>query len=790
MALKTLKLALISGGPSEERGISLNSARSVIDHLYSSSVEIVPLFVDRALNFYQISSSQLYSNTPSDFDFKIAHSSEKLTKAKLKELLKSVDLVFPVIHGRFGEDGTLQKMLEEWNIPFIGHPSHVCLNMFSKINASEIISKIGFKTVDKLVFSKEEPIDANQVEQFFFNHCRGGGVVKPDQSGSSIGVHLINGPEEAIKSVQENFRKGYSDQAILEPFLKGKEFTLVVLENKEGRPAALMPTEIEIKGGGQLFDYRKKYLPTTQVFHHTPPRFTSQMVSEIRRMGEELFIHFGMRDFARLDGWVLEDGSILFTDLNPISGLEQNSFFFRQAAFVGLRHIDVLEMILESACKRFNLPFQKSYKKECTTKKKLFILFGSSTSERQVSLMSGTNVWFKMLHSQKYEPTAYFYDQKEQLWDLPYSYSLSHTVEEVYEHCKALFDEAALSEIASIREQLLLKTPFPCLLSKPLSKEAFFVKAKQEDAFVFIALHGGEGEDGSIQRALEERCIPFNGSSSLVSAVCMDKYETGLQVNALKDQDFYSLPKVRFTIEALAALSLEEMKKKWQEWSLMLSSHSFVVKPCSDGCSAGIVVLNSPEELASYIRYFQEEAEFIPQGSFGSQKEAIQMPADRKDLFLLEPAIETDKIEVVENALKHTSKSGWIELTVGLMEKKGEYKVLNPSITISNGSILSLEEKFQGGTGINLTPPPEVILTPLMTASIKQGVEKVAKAIGIENYARIDLFFNRITGKTVIIEVNSLPALTPSTVIYHQALAETPPIAPLTFLETIVEAKL
>src|SRR5208283_3125183 len=96
---RPFRLAVICGGPSQERGISLNSARSVMDHLKSPFLTIVPLYVDYQKQFYQISPAQLYSNTPADFDFKLKEMATKLDHQALKDLLKSVDLVFPVIHG-------------------------------------------------------------------------------------------------------------------------------------------------------------------------------------------------------------------------------------------------------------------------------------------------------------------------------------------------------------------------------------------------------------------------------------------------------------------------------------------------------------------------------------------------------------------------------------------------------------------------------------------------------------------------------------------------------------------
>jgi hypothetical protein len=212
-----------------------------------------------------------------------------------------------------------------------------------------------------------------------------------------------------------------------------------------------------------------------------------------------------------------------------------------------------------------------------------------------------------------------------------------------------------------------------------------------------------------------------------------------------------------------------------------------VIKPRADGCSSGIVRLNSGADLATYVRFAQERLPVIPEGTFPNQRTPIDMPVDYCEEFLLESFIETDYVRIVKNELVYRQKSGWIELTIGVLEETGRYHALNPSITIAEGEVLSVEEKFQGGTGVNLTPPPEAIVSAAQVMSIRRGAEEVARVLKIANYARLDIFFNVKTEMMYVLEANSLPALTPATVLYHQALTEETPLFPTQFLELLVE---
>lgn len=779
------RLAVICGGPSAERGISLNSARSVLDHVSPQGVEVVPIYFNQRGDAYAISPSQLYSNTPSDFDFKLKRESKPLSKKELVEVLKSVDLAFPAIHGAFGEDGELQTFLEQQDIPFTGPSSKACQRMFDKYQSAQELRALKFDTIASLLVSVDDKVD--KVRDFFKIHKLRRAIVKPTSGGSSIDVYSVTTAEQAYDIAMKVAPKYKNQSVVIEPFCEGVEFTVIVLEGKDGKPVALVPTEIETKyDDGAIFDYRKKYLATNQAAYHTPPRFIDLVIDEIRAQAEKIFTTFGMRDFVRLDGWVLNDGKIVFSDLNPISGMEQNSFLFQQSTRVGMTHADTLLYVIQSACRRYGIqaPVAKPQKK---SKQRVNVLFGGNTAERQVSVMSGTNIWLKLRASETYAPEAFLLDHDLSVWKLSYALALNHTVEEMIIDCRHAKDNIARMTpwVASIRKRLGFDAQAETIM-QPIhcSLDEFITLSAERDAFVFLGLHGGMGEGGYLQEKLQSAGVPFNGSHANAARLCMDKYETGARVRTLNDPYILSAEKKLYPTDVL--LNHPDIQKFWMDLVTELQAQSLIVKPQGDGCSAGIVRLFSGDELQRYLDLIRGRAPFIPANTFKGQQGIIEMPSADGGGLMFEPFIVTDKISTQDVSLDFEKETGWIELTIGVRERAGKYHALNPSITIAEGNVLSLEEKFQGGTGVNITPPPAEIVSADLLKQTRARMEKVAQVLGIQNYSRIDLFLNVDSGKIIVIEANTLPGLTPSTVIYHQALAESPPQTPRQFLENII----
>jgi D-alanine--D-alanine ligase len=794
MFKKTAKktIAVMCGGPSLERGISLNSARSALDHLESEQIEILPIYFDAQRRPYRVSKAQLYSNTPSDFDFKLKQTATPLSERTLLRLLRTADITFPIMHGPFGEDGGVQSFLEKHRLPFVGSGSVACKKAFDKFDANTFIGKQGFFTLPSVVLKIYGDDHKKIIDVFFKKHAIKRAIVKPASGGSSIGVFSVTTPAQALEKVRLLFSKRMDTRIVLEPFAEGVEFTMIILENRFGLPVALTPTEIETDyTENQIFDFRRKYLPTRQVTWHCPPRFENRVIEKIQAQGEQLFALFGMRDFARFDGWVLPDGNIWFCDFNPISGMEQNSFLFQQSSRVGLTHGDVLKHIVSRAAVRndVSLVFAPQEKNQ-SSRKKIHIIMGGSNSERQVSLMSGTNVWLKLRKSRTYAPHPYILDAKGSVWKVPYQLCLNHTVEEITENCERYQEAKARLDVFEERARLRLG------LFGPKDKRDFFEPERitlrtfmDDSEFVFIALHGGDGENGVLQKSLDQAGITYNGPGERVSRLCMDKWETSKYIHALNIAGLDAIPGKAIETRELLGLKGTALRNFWRKLRKELQAETIIVKPKADGCTTGIVHLFSSNDLAKYIAIVTGGAGSVSRGTFKGQLDIIEMPTQCPEGFLFEKFIETDQLRVKDNQLKHTERSGWIEITIGVISRGASLHAFNPSITVAEGEVLSVEEKFQGGTGVNITPPPANIMKPKLVDLIKKRIEQLATDIGIEGYSRIDAFVNVRNGALRIIEINTLPGLTPSTVFYHQALAEKPPMYPDALLEMLVKNK-
>ncbi|MGI4874732.1 MAG: D-alanine--D-alanine ligase family protein [Janthinobacterium lividum] len=580
---------------------------------------------------------------------------------------------------------------------------------------------------------------------------------------------------------------------LIEQFIAGREFSCIVVENEHDIALALPPTEI-IKGS-EVFDYRAKYLPGL-ARKVTPIDLPEADIERIRQQAQTMFRIFGFQVYARLDGFIQEDGTIYLNDPNTTSGMLPASFFFHQAAEIGLNPSQFLTYIIRtslaarrrSGMKPVQLQKQLEQLDSAIASRqggtderiRVAVIMGGYSSERHISVESGRNIYEKLSSSTKYRPIPVFLagsSAEFRLYELPINIMLKDNADDIrekIEHAEA--GHAAHPVLARIRAQAAGITGRYAGQAIAAPRRLSFEELADMADEVFIALHGRPGEDGALQQELEKFGLPYNGSGAASSAVTINKYETNRRLREAG---------LRVAAHRLAhRLEWQADPEAFYRSLEAEFPYPFIAKPADDGCSSAVKKLKNRAELAAFSeQMFRREEALLP-GPAEVLHLGFKEEFPQKDLFLVETLIGPDGaarfLEITGGLLTSYSENGQLQI-----------EVFEASEALATGEVLSLEEKFLAGEGQNITParyatdPAE---RQRISEEVKQVLRRVAEVLGIEGYARIDAFVRvREAGavEVLLIEVNSLPGMTPATCIFHQtALAG---YTPYQFIDRILD---
>ncbi len=337
--MEIIRVGIIMGGMSSEREVSLNSGRNVYDNLDRERYEAVPIFMDGEGALWIIPWQLVSQNTTTD----IADHLGEARRISYEALKEEIDFAFISLHGKYGDDGCIQGLLELLNIPYTG-PGVLASALGMDKEAQQKILKAAGLDVPRsmavregLWLSEREALSRRIFDEFQLPF-----VVKPIREGSSMGVTIVREPgllEDAMKAA---FR--WDRSVLVEEYLDGTEFSCIVLEREEG-PYVLGVTEIHPQS--DFYSYDDKYMPG-RCSKFTPPRNIPADVVDIIRDGViDAFRTLGFRSYGRIDGFVLADGRVLITDPNSSSGMAPSSFFFEQAAESGMLPSMILSELID-----------------------------------------------------------------------------------------------------------------------------------------------------------------------------------------------------------------------------------------------------------------------------------------------------------------------------------------------------------------------------------------------------------------------------------------------------------
>jgi len=595
---------------------------------------------------------------------------------------------------------------------------------------------------------------------------------------------LINHPEQLLNYINQHFEQSKSDillesldneeELIIEGFISGREFSCIVIQDEQGMPIALPPTEI-VKGT-QVFDYRSKYLPGMSR-KLTPIDLPVNDINRIRQSCQKLFTDLHFNVYARLDGFFTPNGEIFLNDPNTTSGMMPSSFFFHQAAEIGMNPSQFLSYIIRtSLAERIKTGKKTSKLKNQLTvldqqllkltgsktdKIKVGVIMGGFSSERHISVESGRNIYEKLSSSSKYEPIPVFLtgnEENHELYLIPVNVMLKDNADDIKEKVHATeYKKHSVIEEIIIQTAELGKKYVGNAMMQP-AKITYTDLSKLAD-LVFIALHGRPGEDGGVQTELDKYDIPYNGSGVESSQITINKFETNriLRENGVLVANHMMVYKADW--EKDADNLLQKIESNF--------NYPIIAKPSDDGCSSAVKKIKSKEELVAYIKLFFafDDLENSESSKILGLKYKEEFP--QKSYFLIEDLVS-------QGDAKH-----FLEVTGGMLtsfDKDGNihYEIFEPSEALATGDILSLEEKFLAGEGQNITPARFAKNNEdykKVAAQVKAELEKVARIVNVEGYCRIDAFvriYEDLRAETIIIEINSLPGMTPATCIFHQ----------------------
>lgn len=285
-----LRIAVLMGGPSAEHEVSLQSGRMVLEALQPTGATILPVVIKGA---------------------------ELVLPAR-------VDVAFIALHGTFGEDGQVQRILEARGVAYTGSDAEASERAFDKVTAKECFCEAGIPTPD---YGDDVQLPV---------------VVKPARQGSSVGVTIVRNPEELEAACAK--ARAYDERVLIEKFIRGRELTVGILGRRE-----LPVVEIETKSG--FFGYNEKYT-AGMAKEIVPAPLETAVAARAQRFARLAHERLGCRDFSRVDLMLDDRGNLFVLEVNTIPGMTANSLLPKAALAVRLSMTDLCVQMVEMALAR------------------------------------------------------------------------------------------------------------------------------------------------------------------------------------------------------------------------------------------------------------------------------------------------------------------------------------------------------------------------------------------------------------------------------------------------------
>jgi len=323
---KEIRVGLLRGGPGRERELSLNTGISFIKNIPEEYI-VRDIIISKDLSW-----------------------NIKGVRTNPEKILRDLDLVINSIHGNFGEDGVLQRILNNFSVPYTGSQALPSLMSFNKYFAKKIFENAGIKTPRYLIVKND--IESKQTAMNIFRGFVMPVIIKPISDGSSNDIFVARDFGTLLLSL-ENLLNKY-ETLLIEEFIEGKQITCGVIDNFRNEDIyELMPLEIILNEGQDYFDYSKKDLPAQAggAIYSCPTSLPMSMKREVQKIASKAHNVLNLRHYSRSDFIVSPRRGIYLLETNALPDLSGNSPFVRELNEVGVSLADFIKHISNLAIK-------------------------------------------------------------------------------------------------------------------------------------------------------------------------------------------------------------------------------------------------------------------------------------------------------------------------------------------------------------------------------------------------------------------------------------------------------
>jgi len=354
---KKTRVAILFGGKSAEHEVSLQSAKNVVEAIDKEKYELVLIGIDKNGHWYLNDASNFLLNENDPKLIKLNRASdhvalvhrqkeEQLVNLSTHRSVAPVDVVFPVLHGPFGEDGTVQGLLKLADVPFVGASILGSAVGMDKDVTKRLLRDAGIPIAQFVVFqsSSLDKIAFEEVEK----HLGLPLFVKPNNLGSSVGISKVmnkNQFEEAIANAME-----YDNKILIEEYIEGREIECAVLGNYD--PIASVPGEILPQH--DFYSYNAKYIDKNGAILKAPAELPEPVVKKVQNLAIKVFKVLCCEGMARVDFFLKDDNDLIVNEINTIPGFTKISMYPRLWELSGIPYPELIERLIQLALDRFN----------------------------------------------------------------------------------------------------------------------------------------------------------------------------------------------------------------------------------------------------------------------------------------------------------------------------------------------------------------------------------------------------------------------------------------------------